>query len=155
MKITRTEKKAVTARTSVLPCSGYVLLEVIIAFGLFAAVVVSLVKALNMTAQSAMLIRNEMRIERILRSAMADALSNPYVEEGVTVTNLSDLTGDDDSFFAGELETTVEKIELLNEDGQELPDMFRIRVVFYWRDDDGQWHEQSAQTWRYLNLYRS
>jgi hypothetical protein len=32
--------------------------------------------------------------------------------------------------------------------------MYRIEVVFYWRGSDGEWQEQSAETWRYASLYR-
>jgi len=44
--------------------TGYVLLEIVIALGLFSAVAVSLVKALHMTSRTAVLIQEEMQIER-------------------------------------------------------------------------------------------
>lgn len=135
-------------------CRGYVLLEIIIAIGLFAAVAVSLVKALHMTSQAASVIQDGMRIDRVLRSAMTEALSNPYLEEGTQKVKLTDITGDDESFLPGEVETTVEPIELENEDGQVLQNMYRIEVVFYWRGADGEWSEQRAETWRYASLYR-
>lgn len=135
--------------------AGYVLLEIIIALGLFSAVAVSLVKALHMTSRTAGMIQDEMRIERILRSAMTEALSNPYLEEGITTIDLAELTGDDASFFPGQIETIVEPIDLENEDGQMLQNMFLIKVIFYWRDNEGDWQKQSAETWRYANLYRS
>ena len=133
---------------------GYVLLEIIIALGLFAAVAVSLVKALHMTSQTASVIQQGMLIDRVLRSAMTEALSNPYLEEGTQKVSISELTGDEESLFSGELETTVEPLELENEDGQLLQNMYRIEVVFYWRGIDGEWQEQRAETWRYANLYR-
>lgn len=133
---------------------GYVMMEIVIALGLFSAVAVSLVKALHMTSQTASTIRDEMRIERILSSAMTDALSNPNLEEGSETVDLTEITGDEKSFFTGQIETIVEPIELENEDGQLLQNMFRIEVIFYWRGEDGEWQEQSAETWRYANLYR-
>lgn len=133
---------------------GYVLLEIIIALGLFAAVAVSLVKALHMTSQTASVIQHGMLIDRVLRSAMTEALSNPYLEEGSKKVSISELTGDEESVFSGELETIVEPLELENEDGQLLQNMYRIEVVFYWRGIDGEWQEQRAETWRYANLYR-
>ncbi|NNJ86969.1 MAG: hypothetical protein HKP20_07345 [Akkermansiaceae bacterium] len=129
-------------------------MEIVIALGLFSAVAVSLVKALHMTSQTASTIRDEMRIERILSSAMTDALSNPNLEEGSETVDLTEITGDEKSFFTGQIETIVEPIELENEDGQLLQNMFRIEVIFYWRGEDGEWQEQSAETWRYANLYR-
>ena len=133
---------------------GFVLLEIIIALGLFAAVAVSLVKALHMTSQTAVMIQDGMRVDRVLRSAMTEALSNPYLKEGTQKVDISELTGDDKSFFSGELETIVEALALENEDGQLLQNMYRIEVIFYWRGSDGEWQEQGVETWRYGNLYR-
>lgn len=148
-----TEKKSLRLiRTNL---RGYVLLEIIIALGLFSAVAVSLVKALHMTSQTAAIIQDEMRIEQILRSAMTEALSEPFLKEGVYTLDINELTGDDQSYFPGQLERVVEPMELENEDGQLLQNMFMIRVIFYWRDNDGERQEQSAETWRYANLYRS
>ncbi len=133
---------------------GYVMMEIVIALGLFSAVAVSLVKALHMTSKTAMSIQNEMRIERILRSAMTDALSNPNLEESnEPPVDLTDITGDEKSFFTGQIETIVEPLELENEDGQLLQNMFRIEVIFHWQVE-GEWQQQSAETWRYANLYR-
>lgn len=135
-------------------CKGFVLLEIIIAIGLFAAVAVSLVKALQMTSKTAVMIQDGMRVDRVLRSAMTEALANPYLEEGREKVSITELTGDDQSFFSGEIETIVEPMELENEDGQLLQNMYRIAVVFYWRGNDGEWQQQRAETWRYSNLYR-
>ena len=135
-------------------CKGFVLLEIIIAIGLFAAVAVSLVKALQMTSKTPVMIQDGMRVDRVLRSAMTEGLANPYLEEGTEKVSITELTGDDQSFFSGEIETIVEPMELENEDGQLLQNMYRIAVVFYWRGDDGGWQQQRAETWRYSNLYR-
>lgn len=133
---------------------GFVLLEIIIALGLFAAVAVSLVKALHMTSRTAVMIQDGMRVDRVLRSAMTEALANPYLKEGTEKVSITELTGDDKSFFSGEVETIVEPLELENEDGQLLQNMYRIAVVFYWRGSDGEWQRQGAETWRYGSLYR-
>lgn len=132
---------------------GYVLLEIIIALGLFSAVAVSLVKALHMTSQTASMIQDELKIDRILRSAMIDVLSNPNLEEGSETVDLTDITGDEVSFFTGQIETIIEPMELENEEGQLLQNMFRIEVIFHWETEDG-WQQQSAETWRYANLYK-
>ncbi len=134
---------------------GYVLLEIVIAMGLFAAVSVSLVKALHITSRAAASIQDEMRIQRVLQSAMIDALSNPNIEEGETVVDLTELTGDGGDqlpFLRGQLETIVEPMELENEDGQLLENMFLIRVTFYWFAD-GSEMQKTAETWRYAPLY--
>ncbi|BDS05688.1 hypothetical protein NT6N_07280 [Oceaniferula spumae] len=136
--------------------AGYVLLEIVIAMGLFAAVAVSLVKALHMTSKTASGIQDEMRIQRVLKSAMIDALSNPNLEERNDTVDLMDITGDGGEqlpFLRGDIETVIEPMEMENEDGQLLQNMFRIRVTFHWFAD-GDWQQQSAETWRYANLYK-
>ncbi|MFK7912215.1 MAG: hypothetical protein AB8F34_16695 [Akkermansiaceae bacterium] len=149
MKISR-QKKKIRSRMA----SGYVMMEIVIALGLFSAVAVALVEALSMTGETAKTIRDEMRIEQVLRSAMTDVLSRPNLEEGTETLDLIEITGDEESYFPGEIETIIEPMELENEDGQLLQNMFRIQVTFYWRGADGEWQQQSAETWRYANLYR-
>jgi len=80
-------------------------------------------------------------------------LSRPSLEEGSEAVDYTEITGDDQSFFNGEIETIIEPLELENEDGQLLQKMFRIEVVFHWQTEDG-WQEQSAETWRYADLYK-
>ncbi|MGB0774352.1 MAG: PulJ/GspJ family protein [Akkermansiaceae bacterium] len=135
---------------------GYVLLEIIIAFGLFATVSVALVKALNMTGRTASTIRHEMQITQVLQSAMTDALSEPNLQEGEYIRDYAqDVTGDEESFFRGTIETIVTPMEELeNEDGQLLQNMFKINVTFYWTDETGEEQQQSVETWRYASLYR-
>ncbi len=133
--------------------AGYVLIEIIIALGLFATVAVSLTKALHVTSRTAHTIQDEMAIGQILQSALIDALSNPDLEEGVFSVPLTDITGDEESFFAGEVETLVEPLELENDNGELLPGMFLIRVTFYWTFENEE-HQQSAETWRYNRLYQ-
>lgn len=132
---------------------GYVLLEIVIAMGLFAAVSVSLVKALHVTSQTSILIQDDMRIQRVLRSALTDALSNPQLEESDQTVDLAEITGDDLPFLSGEIQTLIEPLELENEDGQLLQNMFRIKVTFHWFAD-GEQKESSAETWRYADLYQ-
>ena len=78
--------------------SGYVMLEIIIAIGLFSAVTVSLMKALSMTNQAALTIQEEMTIQQVLNSAIIDVLSQQTIEEGESSVSLVELTGDDESF---------------------------------------------------------
>ena len=154
MKIKSSSPNVELGMVKAKPSRGFVLLEIVIALGLFAAVAVSLVKALHMTSQTAAMIQDGMRVDRVLRSAMTEALSNPYLKEGTQKVDIAELTGDDKSFFSGELETIVEALELENEDGQLLQNMYRVEVIFYWRSSDGEWQEQGAEPWRYGNLYR-
>jgi hypothetical protein len=66
-----------------------------------------------------------------------------------------DITGDGGEqlpFLRGDIQTVVTPMEMENEEGQLLQNMFSIRVTFYWFAD-GQEQQQSAETWRYANLY--
>ena len=146
--------KLPTTNKRILYKQGYVLLEILIALGLFSTVAVSLVKALHMTSRTATAIQEEMHIELILRSALTDALSNPHLEEGEKTEDYTKITGDTESFFTGEIETVVQVMELENEEGKLLQNMFKIKVTFYWRGEDGEMQHQSAETWRYANLYK-
>lgn len=132
--------------------SGYVMLEIIIAIGLFSAVTVSLMKALSMTNQAALTIQEEMTIQQVLNSAIIDVLSQQTIEEGESSVSLVELTGDDESFSVGEVETLIEEIELENETGNVLPNMFLVRVTFHWQQDN-EWQERSIETWRHAKLY--
>lgn len=137
--------------------TGYVLLEIVIAMGLFATVSVALVKALHMTSRTAATIQDEMRIQSVLKSAMIDALSRPNLEERDETVDLMEITGDGEQqlpFLRGDVQTVVEAMEEMeNEDGQLLQNMYRIKVTFYWFADGAE-QQQSAETWRYGNLYK-
>lgn len=133
---------------------GYVMLEIVIALGLFSAVAVSLVKALHMSSETAANIQDQMEITGVLRSAMTEALSNPNLEEGTYKVDYSEITGEDNWDLKGEIETIIEPMELENEDGQLLQNMFRIEVIYHWQSADG-WQQESAETWRNANLYKT
>lgn len=124
------------------------LLEVILALAVFAAAAVGLVVALHRTGEAATLIKNEMRITRILESALDETLSLPVLEEGehaVTVGRDSETV---------ELLTTIKKLEELEtEEGQILQDMFLITVTAVWRDGSTP-KERAAETWRYGRMYQ-
>lgn len=154
LEVSRT-RKARRSSISRMQLGGYVLMEIVIALGLFAAVAVSLVKALHMTGDTASTIQDQMRVERVLRSALTDVLSRPNLEEGEEKFTLAEMMEIREEFnFPGEIEVLIEPLELENEDGQLLQNMFRIVVTFFWRGADGEWQERSAETWRYGNLYR-
>ena len=134
--------------------SVYVFIEIVLAIGLFSAVAVSLVKALHQTSATANTIQQEIVIQQILQSAMIDALSNPQIEEGRTTVPITELTGDEESFFTAEIETIIEPLELENEEGAPLNEMYLVKVVFHWQEYD-EWLEQSTETWRYGQLYQA
>ena len=81
----------------------------------------------------------------MLESALHEALSLPTLEEGKTTLELED--------SGMEIDTLIEPIEIENQDGQLLQEMFRIEVTVFWIEDD-EWQERSAETWRYGRMYQ-
>jgi type II secretory pathway pseudopilin PulG len=125
---------------------GFLLLEVIIAMTFFCIVVLSLVVALQRTAKAAEIARDEVKLSRILESAMKEAISVPVLEEGTTTAVIDELKL--------EVDTVVEPLELENQDGQMLQGMFRIKVMAL-MPKDGEWQvERTAETYRYAQLYQ-
>lgn len=126
--------------------SGFLLLEMVLALAVFGMAATGFTVALNRMAATASLAQSELRITRILDSALEETLSQPTIEEGSDTIEIGE-TGI-------ELETSIERIEdLLNEEGQQLQDMFRIRINAKWQEN-GRTQERSAETWRYGMMYQ-
>ena len=126
--------------------SGFLLLEMVLALAVFGMAATGFTVALNRMAATASLAQSELRITRILDSALEETLSQPTIEEGSDTIEIGE-TG-------VELETNIERIEdLLNEEGQQLQDMFRIRIKAKWAEN-GRTQERSAETWRYGMMYQ-
>jgi type II secretory pathway pseudopilin PulG len=125
---------------------GFLLLEMVLALAVFGMAATGFTVALNRMAATASLAQSELRITRILDSALEETLSQPTIEEGSDTIEIGE-TG-------VELETNIERIEdLLNEEGQQLQDMFRIRITAKWVEN-GRSQERSAETWRYGMMYQ-
>ena len=125
---------------------GFLLLEVILALAVFSAAATGFAVALHQMAKAAAVAQSELRITRILDSALDETLSIPVLEEG-TVTNP---VGNTDI----EMATTIKILdELEDQDGQPLQEMFLITVTARWFEN-GEWIERSAETWRYGRMYQ-
>lgn len=126
--------------------SGFLLLEMVLALAVFGMAATGFTVALNRMAATASLAQSELRITRILDSALEETISQPTIEEGSDTIEIGE-TGI-------ELETNIERIEdLLNEEGQQLQDMFRIRITAKWVEN-GRSQQRSAETWRYGMMYQ-
>lgn len=126
---------------------GFLLLEMVLALGVFGIAATGFAVALNRSAKLASLAQSELRITRILDSALDETLSLPVMEEGETNSSVGK-TGI-------ELNTTIKLIEdLETEEGQLLPEMFHIKIDANWFEN-GQWQERSVDTWRYGRMYQS
>jgi hypothetical protein len=125
---------------------GFLLLEVVLALAVFAIACTGLTVAFHRMAGAANLAQSELRITRILDSALTEQLSMPMLEEGVTQIPVE---GADI-----ELDVVIEPIEdMENQDGELLQQMFHIKVIANWYEN-GAWQERSAETWRYNPMYQ-
>lgn len=128
------------------PRQGFMLMESILALSLFAVVGVALITALSEIGRLAYDARREGRLARILDSELRAAMMVPILEEGETVTSLDE--------FKLELTTTVEPmLEMENQDGVALQQMFRIEVQASWYENN-EWNELLVESWRYARLYQ-
>jgi prepilin-type N-terminal cleavage/methylation domain-containing protein len=126
---------------------GFLLLEMILALAVFGIAATAFAVALNQMAKAASLAQSELRITRILDSALNETLSLPNLEEGETTTTVGD-TGMD-------IKTTVKLLDdLQNEEGKPLSEMYSIAVGARWYDN-GEWKERSVETWRNGRMYQS
>lgn len=125
---------------------GFLLLEMVLALAVFSMVTTGFVVALHRMSQAASQARDELRVTRILESALNETLSLPVLEPG----EMSDVAGD------GKIDilAVVEPIEdLQNEEGETLNEMMRIRISARWYEA-GDWQEREIETWRYTRLYQ-
>jgi hypothetical protein len=125
---------------------GFLLLEMVLALAVFGMAATGFVVALHRMANAASLSQSELRITRILESALDETLSLPMLEEGV---NTSQAGG-------GEIEliTSITLLkEMENQDGAFLQDMYRIEIKARWYENE-EWHERMIETWRYGLMYQ-
>ena len=123
------------------------MLEVLLAIALFGMAGLGLAKALTFSAQAAVESQLDLRMMTRLQSALTLASKSQQMEEYSVVSDPDDL--------GVQVETIVEEMqdgELMNEEGQDLQDMWRITVRAFWVRN-GQYAELTAETWRYGPLY--
>ena len=125
---------------------GFLMLEVVLALAIFGAAATAFAVAIHRMAAAADLAQNELRITRILESALDENLSIPTLQEGTTTTPVGN-TGIE----------IITKIELMqdleNQDGQALQELYRVTVTARWFYNN-EWQERVAETWRYARLYQ-
>ncbi|MBK1882940.1 type II secretion system protein [Luteolibacter pohnpeiensis] len=126
---------------------GFLLLEVVLALGIFGIAATGFAVALHRMADAADMAQRELRLTRILDGALKEALSLPTLDEGTTTVVVPDSDG-------MELDTTIELMsDLENKDGQALQEMYHITVTAHWYETSG-WQERSVETWRYGQMYQ-
>lgn len=128
---------------------GFLMFEVVLALGIFGIAATAFAVALAQTADAAAFAQRRMQIGRILESSLTEAMSLPTLEEGSTsVTLLEEIGGE-----TVEIDTLIEPLlEMENQEGETLQQMFRIEISAHWYEN-GEWMEETAETWRYGRLY--
>ncbi|MES2997259.1 MAG: type II secretion system protein [Verrucomicrobiota bacterium] len=130
--------------------SGFLLLEMVLALGVFGIAATGFIIALHRMGDVAALAQSEMRVTRILDGALEEALSLPVLEEGETSVKVAE-AGDEARM---ELVTTISLMDdLENADGQLLQEMYRIVVTAHWFEG-GHWQDRNVETWRYGRMYQ-
>ena len=128
------------------PARGYLLLEVVLAMGIFALAATGFTIALQKAADASDMAAREMQVTRMLQSSLDAAISIPVLEEGEASEKLEER--------AMEIVTKYEKMEEMeNQDGQLLQDMWRITVTAYFFQGNTEM-SRTAVTWRYGRLYQ-
>jgi len=125
---------------------GFLLLEVILALAVFSAAATGFAVAMHRMAAAAGLAQNELRITRILDSALDETLSLPQLEEGRTSNPIGK--------SGIEMTTAITLLNNLeNKDGVKLQETYLITVSARWYET-GVWKERAAETWRYGRMYQ-
>jgi prepilin-type N-terminal cleavage/methylation domain-containing protein len=128
------------------PKRGFLLLEMVLALAVFGIAATGFAVALHRMADTADLAQRELRITRVLDSALDETLSLPTLEEGVTHSKVGE-TGI-------ELDTTIKLLDdLQNQDGQVLQNMYLIKIDAKWFDG-GVTQQRSVETWRNARMYQ-
>jgi type II secretory pathway pseudopilin PulG len=125
---------------------GFLLLEVVLALGIFTSAAIGFALALQKAVDASDLIEREMQIMRILQSSLYEAMAQPQLEEGRNTQLLKER--------GIEIDTETKKLEKIeNQDGQLLQDMWLIKVTANWQEN-GKNKQRSSETWRYGKLYQ-
>lgn len=128
------------------PARGFLLLEVVLAMGIFALAATGFTLALQKAADASDMAAREMQVTRMLQSSLDAAISIPVLEEGETSEKLEEREM--------EIVTLYEKMEEMeNVDGQLLQDMWRITVTAYFFQGNTEL-SRTAVTWRYGRMYQ-
>ena len=127
-----------------------VIMEVLCALLIFGMAVVGLMKALTISAHSAVISQQELRMILRLQSRLTETSKYPKIDELYNTEPIKTTDPDDLGVWTRTEITKIENVE--NSEGQPLNDMYRIVVTAFY-DDFGRTGELSADTVRYAKLY--
>jgi type II secretory pathway pseudopilin PulG len=125
--------------------SGFLLLEMILALGIFSIAATGFIVALQRMSKVASYAQSELKITRVLESSLNEVMAMSTLEAGeVDIENGSGIA----------IHRLIEPVEgLENQEGLELSEIYRIRITARWYDNNNL-QERSAETWRYGPMYQ-
>ncbi|MCB1224691.1 MAG: hypothetical protein KDK99_02660 [Verrucomicrobiales bacterium] len=129
------------ARTAAPGAGGFVLLEIVMALGLFALVAVGMTQALDQISQTSKLARQEAQLMRAMESALAEVMHQPVFEQA----SYSFPESDD----GVDATAAVQRVELFTEDEALLDHMYLIHVEAWIKDGSEEILRRSIETYVY------
>ena len=129
---------------------GFLLMEVVLALSVFAVMAVGYTKALSLIRNNSMAIDNRMKVTQILDSTLTEFLVQQRLEEGPIPEERFKYVAEKDMVLSGE----IELLELENEQGAILPQMYAVRITGEWYED-GETKTETVEGWRYLRMYQA
>ncbi len=132
---------------------GFVMMEVIMALTVFAIVGVSYMSALNEIAEILREMRQDAKMGRILQSELMKYATLPNIEEMEESYPLEEKSELEIQVIIKPLEEVVEEQRITTEKGRVMQQMFHVQVIGTWYEDL-EYHERTAETWRYARLYQ-
>ncbi len=126
------------------PPGGFMLMEVILSLMIFAVIATAYTKAMSSIWRNSTFVKDELIISQILDSELAKTLYYPQLEEGSTEVYVAERDIN--------VETQIIQLELENEEGRILPQMWEVIVIGRYTQD-GIRLERVVRGWRYLPLY--
>lgn len=120
---------------------GFVLLEIVMALGLFALVAVGMTTALDQISQTSKLARQEAQLLRAMDSALAQVTHLPEFKK-----NRYDFPKSADGIDAA---ATVERAELYTQDKAQVDHVYRVRVEAWLKDGSQEVLRRGIETYVY------
>lgn len=138
----------ITNRNSKPKRSGFMLLEALIAFSIFGVAVTGIVVALHSTAELSQHVINSQRIKQEAQNLLSEIITAPLTGNGLERDELITI----DEFT--EARILVEPHEAVDQDDNNLEDLYAVSVTIYW-DDDGTRTEETFSTVHYSKMFNS
>lgn len=124
---------------------GFLLMEVVLSLMIFAIIATAYTKAMSSVWRNSTYIKDELIITQILDNTLLETLYYPTLEEGSREVYVAERDMN--------IETNISELQLENEEGIVLPQMWEVRVIGRYRQNGVQ-QERMVRGWRYLPLYQ-